>query len=341
MEKIRIGMVGMGFISDWHWKGFIQNPDAVIAGMCHMFFGDEAQQADEMKLLKVKCADLGIKAYDSFETMVADPGIDALIIGSINPHHYPQIKAAIENGKHIMVEKPVVTDFDQLEEIRKLSEENGVKIFPAHNFVYREAVRKAMEIIEAGKLGQIIHSSFIVTHTISEAHSKGWRAIKALGNGGALMDSGHHLVYQALYLLGKPEKIQGFKSNMVLKNMECEDTAQISLLYPDGSMAVIMQSWTSDHAGMINGIRIFGTKGSLVITDDLYFNDQKMNMEADYLNSFVNQAKAFSDYLLKDIPPVSGINDVRDTLKIIFGAYESAEKDTVLAGNHIHHAACK
>ena len=321
----------MGFISDWHWKGFRQNPDSAITGMCHMFFGDEAQQADEMKLLKVKCADLGIKVYDSFETMVADPEIDALIIGSINPYHYPQIKTAIENGKHIMVEKPMVTDFDQLEEIRKLSEEKGVKIFPAHNFVYREAVRKAREIIEAGKLGQIIHSSFIVTHTISEAHSKGWRAIKALGTGGTLIDSGHHLIYQALYLLGKPEKLQSFKSKMVLKNMECEDTAQVSLLYPDGSMAVIMQSWTSDHAGMINGIRIFGTKGSLVITDDLYFNDQKMNLEADYLNSFVNQAQAFSDYILKDIPPVSGIDDVRDILKITFGAYESAEKDAVLA----------
>jgi predicted dehydrogenase len=330
MEKLRIGMVGMGFIADWHWKGFKQNHDAAIIGMCHMFFGNEVQKTDEMELLKNKCAELGIKAYKSFELMVTDPEIDALIIGSINPFHYQQIKVAIENGKHIMVEKPVVTDFEQLEEIWKLSEEKGVKIFPAHNFVYRSAVRKAKEIIEDGKLGQIIHSSFIVTHSISEAHSKGWRAKKALGTGGTLIDSGHHLVYQAIYLLGKPEKLHGFTSQMVLKNMDCEDTAQVSMLYADGSMAVIMQSWTSDHAAMINGIRIFGTEGSLVITDDLYFNDQKMNLEADYLNSFVNQARAFSDYILKDIPPVSGLEDVYDTLKITFGAYRSSETDMVI-----------
>jgi predicted dehydrogenase len=330
MKKLRIGIVGMGFIADWHWKGFEQNPDAEITGMCHTFFGNEVQKADEMELLKNKCAELGIKAYKSFESMVADPEIDALIIGSINPFHYQQIKSAIENGKHILVEKPMVTDFDQLEEIRKVSEEKRVKIFPAHNFVYRPAIRKAKEIIEAGKLGQIIHSSFIVTHTISEAHSKGWRAKKELGTGGTLIDSGHHLVYQALYLLGKPVKLHGFKSKMVLKNMDCEDTAQVSLLYADGSMAVIMQSWTSDHAGMINGIRIFGTEGSLVITDDLYFNDQKMNQEADYMNSFVNQARAFSDYILKEIPPVSGLDDVYNTLKITYGAYSSAETDSVI-----------
>jgi predicted dehydrogenase len=323
-------MVGTGFIADWHWKGFSQNPDAEITGLCNGSLDDDDQKAAKLELLHEKCSEMGIKAYESFESMATDPEIDALIIGSINPYHYSQIKAAIENGKHIMVEKPVVTDFDQLNEIRKLSKEKGIKVFPAHNFVYRAAVQKAKEIINAGKLGQIIHSSFVVTHTISEAHSKGWRGIKALGTGGTLIDSGHHLVYQALYLLGKPEKLQGFTSKMVLKNMECEDTAQISLLYPDGSMAVILQSWTSNHAGMINGIRIFGTGGSLVITDDLYFNDQKMNLEADYLNSFVNQAKAFSDFILKDIPPVSGLDDVWDTLKITFGTYESAEKDVVI-----------
>jgi predicted dehydrogenase len=330
MKKLKIGMVGFGFISEWHLTGFKNNPDAEITGMCHVFFGNEQQKAVEMEILRKRCSELGIKAYDSFESIVSDPEIDALIIGSINPYHFEQIKAAIANGKHVMVEKPVVTDFNQLDEIKRLSAEKVTKIFPAHNFVYRNAVRKAKEIIDAGKLGQIIHSSFITTHTISEAHSTGWRANKSISSGGSLIDSGHHLVYQALYLLGKPLKLQGFTSKMVLKNMDCEDTAQVSLIYPDGSMAVIMQSWTSNHAGMINGIRIFGTQGSIVITDALYFNDEKINSGVEYEGSFVNEAKAFSDYILKDIPPVSGLEDVRDTLKITFGAYNSADTDTVI-----------
>ncbi|MGA7721603.1 MAG: Gfo/Idh/MocA family oxidoreductase [Ignavibacteriaceae bacterium] len=330
MKKLRIGMVGFGFISDWHLTGFKDNPDADITGICHIFFGSEQQRTVEMESLKKKCSELGIKAYDSFESIVKDPEIDALIIGSINPYHFEQIKAAIANRKHIMVEKPVVSDFKQLEEIKRLSAEKGIKIFPAHNFVYRNAVRRAKEIIEAGKLGQIIHSSFIVTHTISEAHSTGWRAYKDISKGGALIDSGHHLIYQALYLLGKPSKLQGFTSKMVLKNMDCEDTAQVSLLYPDGSMAVIMQSWTSNHATMINGIRIFGTQGSLVITDALYFNDEKIDSDVEYSGSFVNEAKAFSDYVLKGIPPVSGLDDVEDTLKITFGTYQSADTGAII-----------
>jgi len=323
-------MVGTGFIADWHWTGFRNNPDAAITGMCHVPFGDEREKAAGMDRLKKKCAALGISAHAGFESMVNDPDIDALIIGSINPCHYEQITAAIAHGKHLLAEKPVVTDVDHLDEIRRRSAENNVTVFPAHNFVYRRAVRKAKEIIGAGTLGRIIHSSFITTHTISEAHAHGWRAKKHLGAGGALMDSGHHLIYQALYLLGRPEKLHGFKSTMVLKNMECEDTAQVSLLYPDGSMAVIMQSWTSDHAGMINGIRIFGTKGSIAITDGLYLDGKKIDDDVEYAGSFVNQAGAFTDCILRGVPPVSGLDDVRDTLKITFGAYRSAETGAIV-----------
>ncbi|MCF8361787.1 MAG: Gfo/Idh/MocA family oxidoreductase [Prolixibacteraceae bacterium] len=330
MSKLRIGMVGMGFIADWHYQGFQANPDADMTGMCHNFHGDEKQQAAEKAQLEAKCKKWGIKAYESFDEMVTSPDIDAMIIGSINPYHFDQIKKAFDNGKHIMVEKPVVTEVDQLDEIEKLSKEKGVKILPAHNFVYRGAVKKAKEIIDSGKLGQIIHASFVVTHTIGEGHRTGWRAIKKLAKGGALIDSGHHLVYQTLYLLGKPEKLHGFTSKMVLKNMECEDTAQVSLYYPDGSIGLVMQSWTSDHADGINGVRIFGTKGGLVISDALYFEGEKLDTDVDYPESFQNQAKAFSDYILKDVAPLSGLEDVRNTLKITYGCYDSAELGKVI-----------
>ncbi len=330
MAKLRVGMVGIGFIADWHCRGFRENPDAAITGMCNVPFGDEGEKAADAERLKKRCSELGVNAHAGFESMVNDPDVDALIIGSINPYHYEQIKAAIAHGKHVIVEKPVVTDFDQLDEIEQLSAERGIRVFPAHNFVYRGAVRKAKEIIDAGTLGRVIHSSFITTHTISDAHANGWRANKRLGVGGALIDSGHHLIYQALYLLGRPAKLHGYKSKMVLKNMDGEDTAQVSLLYPDGSMAVIMQSWTSNHAGMINGIRIFGTQGSIAITDALYLNDGRINDDVEYAGSFASQSRAFTDYVLKGTPPVSGLGDVRDTLKITFGAYRSAETDTVV-----------
>ena len=79
MKKLKVGMVGMGFIADWHYHGFKANPDAEIAGMTHVFFGSGQDQEREKEVLRKKCDTFGIKVYDSFDVMVADPEIDALI----------------------------------------------------------------------------------------------------------------------------------------------------------------------------------------------------------------------------------------------------------------------
>ena len=127
-----------------------------------------------------------------------------------------------------------------------------------------------------------------------------------------------------------PAAIHGFTSKLVLTNMDCEDTAQVNMQYADGSLCFLMQSWASGNADGVNGFRILGEKGNLVITDALYVNGEKISDDVEYGNSFVNQARAFLDSVKTGIEPISTMEDVRNTLKIVFGTYESAEKDIVI-----------
>ena len=323
-------MVGMGFIADWHYQGFIDNPEADIVAMTQDLYGDKEKQKDLLSRLHEKCRQWNIQAIDSFDEMVVNPDIDALIIGSINPLHFEQIKNAIVNKKQLMVEKPVVINMGHMSSIKTHLKKSGIKLFPAHNFVYRNAVIKAKEIIEQGKIGKIVQASFIVTHTISHEHATGWRTKKELAGGGALIESGLHLVYQSLYLLGKPIKVQAFTSNLSLKQLEGEDIAQVNLLYPDKSMAVIMQSWASNFGNSSNGIRIIGSKGEVAITDGLYLNGEKLDSDVEYGSTFKNQAKAFTDYIFHNKSPLSTLDDAEDTLRIIQSAYRSADEDIVI-----------
>lgn len=318
MKIVNIGIVGTGFISPFHYNGFKKNNDAKIVGMC---------THSNLEKLNTLCDQWGIRAYRDFDEMVEDSHIDALIIGSVNTDHYPQIMKAIAKGKHLLIEKPIVTDFKELDEIEKAAKEKNILLFPGHNFVYRGAVIKAKEILKSEKLGKVVYASFISTYTISKDHSTGWRSKKNLSSGGALMDSGHHPVYTSLYLMGMPKKIHAFKSNLILNNMDGEDIAQLNLLYPDNTIGCVMQSWTSDYGNGINGIKIVGEKGELMVTDALYLNGEKLDCDTHYENSFVNQAKAFTDYILKGKQPESTLHDARNTLKIIYGAYESSEND--------------
>jgi len=331
MKKLNIGMVGMGFIADWHYQAFARLDNASITGICQDFHGDAQKVALKRELLKLKAAEMNIKAYDCFEEMVSDPTIDALVIGSINPYHYSQIVAGLNAGKHLLVEKPVVTELAQLDAIEKLSREKGLVLFPGHNFVYRDAVRQAKKVIENGKLGHIASSSFISAHGISEGHAKGWRAKKALGTGGTLMDSGHHLVYQMLYLLGRPSTLFAFTAKQLRTNMECEDTAQVSLQYADGSVCTVMQSIALDAGTGVTGIQIIGQKGNLLITDALYVNGERIEADTDYPSSFASQAKAFVEAINEGTPPVSPLSDAKEALRIIYAAYQSAEEKRIIS----------
>ena len=321
MKKLRIGIVGTGFIAPFHFHGFRPWPDAEIVGLC--------THSNREKLQRM-CAEWRIRPYDSFEQMVQDPAVDALVLGSINTEHFSQIMTAQELRKPVLVEKPVVTTLKELDLIRASVARTGVPVVPAHNFIYRGAVKAGREVMHNGVLGQIVYGSFSSNHLISGDHAKGWRAKLALGSGGALMDSGHHQVYQSIGFMGVPVALHAFKSRLVLTGMEGEDVAHIQVQYASGAVGTIFQSWTNNNGEPVDGIRIVGTKGSLQITDALYVNGEKQNSEVGYEHSFLNQARGFIDVVLKGAAPDSSLEDARDTLQLILLAYQSAETNTVL-----------
>ncbi len=321
MSRLKIGIVGTGYISKYHYDAFSRNEDVTVAGMC--------THSNRQKLERM-CKEWGIKPYSSFDEMAEDPEIDALVIASINADHYPQIMKSMNKGKHILVEKPLVTDFNHLDEIEKASAEKGMLVFPGHNFLYREAVRKAKEILQEGKLGTVSYSTFSSFFAVRQDHAVGWRREQSLAAGGAMMDSGHHQVYMSLYLLGLPKMLHSFGSRVIQKNMDCEDISQIQLLYPDESIGTILQAWTSNFNEGMNEIRIVGDKGQLSITDALYFNGEKLSSEVGYAASFNNQARAFTDCILKGTRPLHTLKDVRQALKLTYAAYRSSEKKEVV-----------
>jgi len=326
-DKVKIGIIGTGMIFEYHYNAFKKIKNAEVIGACRDFYGNNENQNNQKNKFIDFCSKFNLKPYFGFDEIVTDPEIDALIIGSINPFHYEHIMKSLDNKKHVLVEKPVVTEINQIKIIKEKAAIKGLKVFPGHNFVYRKAVITAKKIIDEGKIGNIIYSSFVSTHDLREDHVIGWRKNKQLSKGGALMESGHHLVYQSVFLRGIPKKVHAFKSNVKHSSMEVEDLVLINLLYPDNTIGSIMQSWVSNHGKDIEGVRLLGDKGSLVITDSLYLNGKKINDDVIFENSFCNQANAFIDCLINNKEPLSTIDNVADSLDIIYAAYKSTVKN--------------
>lgn len=322
--KHRLAVVGAGWIADFYRAAQQRLSVSVeIAGCC----GNPS--AEGRVRLKHKCASWDVRAYDSFEDILADASIDCVAIFSPTSLHVEQALAALAAGKHVLVEKPVALKEADIAAVEAAARKAGKVAFPGHNFVYRPVVRKAKELIESGALGTVSYGSFRAVHFIPPDHAAGWRKNLEYSGGGAMMDSGTHLVYQSLYLLGQPDYLSCFSARKHYTGMDGEDVCQISLQYPGGAVGQIFQSWGSAD-GTAGEIRIEGDASSILITDGLYLDGKRIEDDYSYQDSFYHTLKAFIAAVEGGPAPVSGLGEAETTLRLIRTAYGAAESKQVI-----------
>lgn len=316
----RIGIVGTGFIAMKHLAAFEAQKEAEIVGMCTF---------SNMEKLDQVCREHQITPFRSLDEMLEKGDLDAVILCSVTACHYKEILKAAAAGVSILAEKPVVGETEQYHRVRRIIEQNRVGLFPGHNFIYRSPLTQMKKLLDEKVLGTILLSSFFSAQLLETDGLSNWRMRKSLSCGGALIDSGHHMIYQMLYLLGVPARLQCFAANLRLHELEGEDTAQLNMQMTDGSLCVITESWASDVGEELNGIRILGTEGEMHLTDALYLNGKKLCKAETYDQTFVNQAQAFLAYLNGEGEPLSTLEDSEHTLQIIRAAYRSASEGSV------------
>src|SRR5262249_55519292 len=98
-----------------------------------------------------------IKVVDDAAALIADPEVDAVAIATPIFTHYKLAKAALEAGKHVLVEKPLTPSVAEAEELAALAKAKGRALMVDHTFVYTGAVRKIRELIAAGELGRVLY----------------------------------------------------------------------------------------------------------------------------------------------------------------------------------------
>src|SRR5207302_8627241 len=91
-----------------------------------------------------------------FDELLADPELDAVVIATPVPTHYPLAKQALEAGKHVFVEKPPAMRAAEMEELVALAEEQGLVLMPGHLLLYHPGVLKLKELVDSGELGDVL-----------------------------------------------------------------------------------------------------------------------------------------------------------------------------------------
>lgn len=330
-EKLRIGIIGLGIISDGHVEGAAAMREiADVVAVCDI---------DEAKARKV-AGRFGAAVYTDYQRLLDEASVD--LVDIILPHnlHYPVAMAALQRGKHVLLEKPLTIDPAQGWELIEKAGAAGVKFSVAENTRFVTAYLEAEKLLREGALGDIYQIRTLIAGSEVERlkNPHPWKATKTGSGGGVLMDAAPHTFYLLKWLFGEIAHLQAFHSQMI-RVSEVEDNAIVIGKMASGPEFVSQFTFTAESP-WTERLEIYGTTGAVII-------DQIANPPAvlyrgtnDYggtplacvpydpegwkLHSIFEETKDFIQTVWDgDVPKVNPV-DAHYALLVIEKAYESA-----------------
>lgn len=386
MKKIKVGIVGAGFVSHIHIAAYRENREYFeVFGVCAAHRESAERLARQYNIEKI---------FDDFEQLASCEQIDVVDVCVPTNVHDDVILTACKHKKHIICEKPLTGYFGEdmpefervgdvsrehmykklLEKLEKIEEavtSSGVKFMYAENFVYAPAVAKAKRLIAASN-APILELRAEESHSGSHAaYSRKWRT----AGGGSLLRMGSHPVGAVIHMkhfegrlrYGKPirvksvfaetasltklESVRQFgKAHMVTDWFDVEDWSCAVLNFEDGSKAIVISNDVS-LGGVKNLLQINTASGMIYCNmtpnnmmlaytpDPETWKDEyiaeKIETKAgwtfpspdeDWVRGYPQEMRDFAMCLLENKPPESDFELAKETVKVIYAAYLSAEK---------------
>src|SRR6056297_1946303 len=149
--------------------------------------------------------------YDTNEELLADEGLDAVIISVPHGLHHPLTLQALNAGKHVLCEKPLAISVEQGNEMIQTAKEKGLKLGTFFQMRFNQASQKAKEIVESGILGEILHAQVnVLWYRDQDYYNKSsWRGKWDTEGGGSLINQASHSIDLMTWLTGYPKKLFG------------------------------------------------------------------------------------------------------------------------------------
>lgn len=203
--------------------------------------------------------DSAIEVVGSAEELLADDSIDLVFICTPNDLHFPYAQAALEAGKHVVIEKPFTNTTAEADALIALAEQKNLVVSAYQNRRWDADFLTIQQLLQDGSLGDVIEFEGHFDRFRPEVAQGTWKEVAAAG-AGTLYNLGPHLIDQALVLFGTPQKVTA-TIKIVRLGGETDDYFDIRLDYADKSVIL--------KASLVvfeNGLRyvINGTKGSFI-----------------------------------------------------------------------------
>jgi predicted dehydrogenase len=211
MPKLRIGIIGTGGMGASHGERVMNRKDAHVTAVA-----DTAPAALERARQRLFKGRKSAAEYEDWRKMLDGEALDGVIVATPHTQHYEQVKAALEKGLHVLVEKPMTTKAAHAREVAALAEKAGKVLAIAYQRHGHRPYQTARQIVQSGALGKVRFISVLIAQDTGEnfTNPKYWRAVPELSGGGHFMDTGSHLQDIIMWISGlRPLEVCAYQGN--------------------------------------------------------------------------------------------------------------------------------
>jgi predicted dehydrogenase len=272
--------------------------------------------------------------------------LDFVVICTPTASHRELTLWALDQGYHVLCEKPVATTVADAAAIAAAARRAGRVVMPCHQYRHNPAWRRIREWLASGAIGQWRLAEFRVYRPAADpgrvTDGTPWRGTLATGGGGVLVDHGAHLMYQLLDVAGPPEAVRGWTGRLRHADYDVEDSAQLLFEYPTG-VASIFLTWAAHRRE--THVRFVGDTGTIEWTGGVLRVDRDGRVDSlDYSAALDKAAYAgwfaplFREFAsaLDGADGAAQLEDIRQVAELLETSYAAARsgRRVPLGGAH-------
>ena len=249
-QPLRVALVGAGGIGELRAQATAQSPDLRL-----VVLADLARERAE-----TVAGRYGAEATPEAATAATRPDVDMVIVSTPPNTHAPIALAAINAGKHVLVEKPLAHTLADAEQICAAAEARGVFLKTGFNHRYFPSMAFARRLIDAGKIGEVVSVQAYAGHPGGKEFGHDWVHDGAVTGGGSLVDNGIHILDLTRFFFGEVEMGKGYVANLIWPFTNAEDNGYALFRSKEGKVAQVHASWTQ-WRGYQFWVETLGTRG--------------------------------------------------------------------------------
>jgi predicted dehydrogenase len=255
MEKIRLGVVGLGWVSQvFHLPVLAKFEDVELVAVCD-------KDRSRAKMIAER---FGIQRYYSdYQQMLEKEDLDTVDVCTSTDAHLPITVAALNAGKNVFVEKPIARRYSEAVEMAEAAKANKKLLMVGMNNRFRPDTMILKSFIEKGELGKVFYTKSGWLRKLSNDNR--WMTQKDKSGGGVFFDLGIVMLDLVLWMMGFAP-VERVNAKMYMhKTKSVEDTCVVFLEMKYGTSVVIEVSWALQSAQDFFYCEFFGSEGSAMI----------------------------------------------------------------------------